>query len=191
MFKKTLLYSMAIPAILLANAEVIEPIDDTQKVVVEYAEDRFNDVYQKDSTYIGVAFGRTKMEDFSGVASSLLLGMKVSDYMAFELRYSSIIGDAEDDNGNTEDLRNIAFYVKQMLPMDYKLTPYALLGYGKTTYGELSDSQMQWGLGLNYVYKSNFTVFADYESQYDGNFEKMTTDDKEMNSLKIGTTYTF
>jgi opacity protein-like surface antigen len=112
-------------------------------------------------------------------AIALIAGYNFNKYIGIEGRYRIGIGDAtwEDDVDQDLNYKNLAIYVKPMLPVDDFIL-YGLIGYGKTTYKwplseygtcyELKASGIQYGVGISYYLSENLSIFTDYTMLSDG-----------------------
>lgn len=164
-------------------------IDEMEEVVLPDTESsRFYGNTLNNSYYLGFGIGGMNIGTGTGISSSFMLGYKLNDFLGFELRYSRL---NEDVNGGKDTFKNLAIYAKQMLPLDTIIKPYSLLGYGKTFYNGDSDLQMQWGLGMDYVYTEQVNFFFDFESKYDGDFESIYNENIKLKSYMIGASYVF
>lgn len=140
--------------------------------------------------------------DITGDSLTLIAGYNLNSYFAIEGRYTGTVGDLSADiYGYEEDLdggmSNIAVYLKPMFPVQ-NMNLYALLGLGQVTLDDdssddLSETFLQWGLGINYGINDNFGVFLDYVRLYDDvGFDGDTLDgDFVVDTVNIGVTYKF
>lgn len=146
--------------------------------------------------------------DQDGMA--LIAGCNFNNYIGVEGRYSIGIGDAtwEDDVDQDLNYKNLAMYVKPMLPVDDFIL-YGLIGYGKTTYKwplseygicyELTASGIQYGVGISYNLGEKLSIFTDYTMLSDGSdqlgLETPTgvayATDLKNKMLTFGVTYSF
>jgi len=180
---------------LYAGGNYVTPVDATQSKTIEIiGED--GKVYrvrsQREGVYAGIGFGKSSVGKADGISTSLFFGYMISSYAAVELRYNTLLSDAE-INGNkiSSDIENVALYLKQLIPLKTYVTPYALVGYGKTSYGDLSDSGFQWGAGIDFQYTENLGFSVDYESFYSGDFDGELKEDIEAENIKLNTRYSF
>lgn len=175
--------------------DVVVPDDISPAQTIEIIDENGNShtpLVQNDGKYIGLGMGRTGAGSASGVSSTVILGYMFSNYFAVEFRYSTLLSDAKLDGSTIgQDIGNYALYLKQMLPLDLYVTPFALLGYGKTHYGDYSDTQMQWGGGLDIQATKNLGFTIDYESFYSGSFNNAFSKDIDVDSVKINSRYSF
>ena len=137
-------------------------------------------------------------------------GYDINRYVAIEGRYSFSVGDVDlnEDSGYSEsssdyETSNIALYVKPQYMMDNGFGVYALLGYGKTTFENLTetgdDTGFAWGLGAKYTYNDSWGVFVDYtdlvsDGSLDGieAYAGVAADlDVQTDSWNFGVTYKF
>ena len=142
--------------------------------------------------YLGLGFSGMKLhnefteEEFSTNGIMLQAGYKYNQYIAIEGRYTLSVGDVEYEQGLTTnphyddyptDFSNIAIYLKPMYPIgDFSI--YALLGYGEVELTNIplggpgisadrAESGFQWGLGAEYSFNENISLFVDYVNMYD------------------------
>lgn len=73
--------------------------------------------------------------------------------------------------------------MKQLFPNRKNIIPYALLGYGNTSYIDEEYSSLAWGIGAEHSYNGNLNFFIDYISYY--------SDDFDVSSFILGTYYVF
>lgn len=147
----------------------------------------------------------------------LQAGYKINAYVAVEGRYWNTIGDADTTvrwNGNPEvvadkgafDMDGFGIFVKPMYPvMEKQLNVYALLGYATTNLNGdsmvkeytgatklLDEDGFAWGVGAEYSFNDNLSVFVDYTSLYDSDD---TTNgiktDAQVDGWNFGVTYKF
>jgi opacity protein-like surface antigen len=152
----------------------------------------------------------------------LQAGYKFNQYVAVEGRYwfgvstgswlnpngtNGVIGDAAAD----VSIDGWGIYVKPMYPVADGFNIYALLGYGGASadldntdiWDDLTDqSGFSWGLGAEYAFNDNVSLFVDYVVLYDdtesytsysvGN-GKLATFDNELSydTVNFGITYKF
>jgi len=142
--------------------------------------------------YLGLGISAMKLnndfskEEFSSTGVTLQAGYQFNQYFAVEGRYTKNVGDLEYDHGNTNnpnysdypgDFSNVAVYLKPMYSFD-DFSVYALLGYGEVTLTDLphpssagsvdrAEDGFQWGLGAQYTFMENVSVFVDYVKLYD------------------------
>ncbi len=173
------------------------------------------------SPYIGIAYtyinsnldipktiyGDNYESDIQGDNLTLLLGYNINEYFAIEGRYSKTVGDLDFDfngpgfNEGSKwggDISNIALYLKPMYSSDI-VTLYGLLGVGKVEleidyFGEASETEFQWGLGISFdagkdfIGNNDVTFFMDYTRFYDDEYFGM---DLTVDALNFGLTYKF
>jgi opacity protein-like surface antigen len=181
--------------------DVLEPEDMTNKqdIIIEEVDEgpegRFERSSHNNKFYAGVGFGGMKgngENSAKGASISLITGYSLSSYASIEVRYATLIADA--DYGNTTKnitMSNVAIYLKQLLPLSSSFAPYGLLGYGSTNFDGDTDSGLQWGIGLNYMLNEKVTLFADYISHYSGDLDKKLVEDIDITSFNLGSTYKF
>ena len=181
------------------NSKTIEPKNITTVKEIDILDmrddnldSRFGDPAYDSTMYVGLAFGRVKANSATGTAVTLSGGLQFSDYSSIEARYTTMISDIE-KNGSVSDIDidNISIFIKQTLPISSYLVPYALLGYGSSSYAEERDSSLVWGVGFHYTYHTALAFFVDYVSYYNDDFNKKFKEDIEISSFNLGTTYTF
>lgn len=194
--KKIIIVStFAIAGLNAGNIDVVIPKDTTPTKTIEVIDENgvsHTPHIQNNGKYIGMGIGRTSAGSAKGVSSTLLLGYMFSSYFAIEFRYSTLLSDAKKDGEVIGDnIDNYGIYIKEMLPLNTFITPFALLGYGKTKYGHYSDTQMQWGAGLDFQTSKNLGFTIDYESYYSGNFNGAFADDIDVDSFKLNSRYSF
>jgi hypothetical protein len=183
------------------GTEAMEPEDMTpQKETIieemsEGPEGRFERSTHHNKFYAGVGFGGIKANgdnSAKGAAISLIAGYSLSNYASIEARYATLIADADyGDATKNITMSNVAIYLKQLLPISGKFSPYGLLGYGSTNFDGDSDSSLQWGLGFNYMLNEKVNIFVDYISHYSGNFDNKFAEDIDVTSFNLGSIYTF
>jgi len=180
--------------------EVIEPHSTVIKkdVVVMNdikSDDRFNTTAYKGKLYFGVGIGMLKVNatnSSQGASATLYGGYSLSEFASLEARYTTLLSDI-DSNGIVSNIavRNLAVYIKQKLPTSDTFTPYGLLGYGVSYYGDDNDDSLQWGLGFNYAFDTNTAIYFDYISFYNDTFNESFSENIELSSYSFGTTFTF
>jgi len=148
-------------------------------------------VVDESAFYIGAGIGYTR-------------GYQYNRYIAVEGRYSFGFN-TDYDAGNIVnpiqvydgDVSNWGIYLKPMYPIgDFSI--YALLGYGGVMLEDISngdayESGFQWGLGAQYAFMENITVFVDYVSLYnDTGFDYVARyADVDVDTWTIGISYKF
>ena len=180
--------------------EVVEPHSTVIKKDVVVMNDiksnaRFNTAAYEGKLYFGVGIGmlRVNASDSSkGASATLYGGYSLSEFASLEARYTTLLSDI-DSNGIVSDIdvRNLAVYIKQKLPASDTFTPYGLLGYGVSYYGDENDDSLQWGLGFNYAFDATTAIYFDYISFYDDTFNESFSENIELSSYSFGTTFTF
>ena len=144
-------------------------------------------------------------------AIMLQAGYKINSYVAVEGRYW--IG-VSDDSYNIKihgvnssvsvDADAWGIYVKPMYPVTDAFNVYALLGYGSATANDitLNDGSkvsldidgFSWGLGADYAFTDNWSVFLDYvafdDSTWDNSVNSLTGD-HTFDTINLGVTYKF
>ena len=193
--KRIIVGTLAIASLYAGNIDVIVPKDTLPSKTIELIDENgvsHTPLMQNNGKYIGVGIGRTNAGSTKGISSTLLFGYMFSSYFGIEFRYSTLLSDVR-KNGEIigDNIDNYGIYIKEMIPLDISITPFALLGYGKTKYGNYSDSQMQWGAGLDYQTSKNLGFTLDFESYYSGNFNGAFIDDIDVDSFKLNSRYSF
>ncbi len=167
-------------------------------------------VVDESAFYIGAGIGYTSFNnDFTSeeiTSNTLMLqaGYQYNRYIAVEGRYSFGFN-TDYDAGNIVnpiqvydgDVSNWGIYLKPMYPIgDFSI--YALLGYGGVMLEDISngdayESGFQWGLGAQYAFMENITVFVDYVSLYnDTGFDYVARyADVDVDTWTIGISYKF
>lgn len=149
-------------------------------------------VIENNGFYLGLGVSSMSLDNdlsneaFSATGMMFQAGYQFYKYLAIEGRYTMNVGNLDYDHGDTNnpnyndypgDFSNIAIYLKPMVSFD-NLTVYALLGYGEVTLTDLpypsntgsvdrAEDGFQWGLGANYMFMENISVFVDYVRVYD------------------------
>ncbi len=186
-FNLSLVAVLAMSTFAIAGGDIapVEPVVEAPVVIEE----------DTSAFYIGIGYGASDIDlDIDGpigyngdsdTFNELMLqaGYKFNDYIAVEGRYWFGI----DDNDWNMHLRPHgikprqdvtydawAIYVKPMYPVTESFDVYALLGYGAVsfdyTFGDTDfddTDSFSWGLGVDYSFTENISVFADYTSMYD------------------------
>ena len=143
-------------------------------------------------------------DDFSQIM--LQAGYKFNSYVAVEGRYwiglddntytSNILGEL------TNEIDTWGIYVKPMYPVTDAFDIYALLGYASADYqvsgsGYTLDADafdgFSWGIGADYSFTDNVSVFVDYVSLYDDTFVNNNGNnvDFTVDTWNFGVTYQF
>ena len=179
----SLIASMAMAGTLMAGGD-LEPV--VQEQIIEVAP-----VADMSGFYIGGAysFQNSNVLDYSydvevDIDSNnllLLAGYDFNRYVAIEGRYQFNLGDVDlsdsegyDESSSDYSTDNWGIYVKPQYLMDNGFGVYALLGYGETTFENLTekgtDSGFQWGLGAKYTYNNSIALFVDYTNLVEGGY---------------------
>jgi len=171
--------------------------------------------------YVGIAYGYQEIEIdridnvsggtlFDEKFGSIMIdaGYKFNDNIAIEGRYWFGLSSSQGlswRSGVPSDVTIDAWglYVKPMYPVSPAFDIYALLGYAgvDATYdipngGTLTSDTVNgfsWGIGGEYTFSNNWSVFADYTSIIDGedgNVDAIRTEDS-LTTLNIGVNYRF
>lgn len=147
-------------------------------------------------------------------AIMLQAGYKLNSYVADEARYWNSIGNGSLDSNipNANHIPRVSaagnfdfdawgIYLKPMYPILESVNVYALLGYGDPALkgDDLSSQEIdgfQWGLGGEYQYTENVSLFLDFVRVYDdktvmlvNSFE--TDRDLILDTFNFGVTYKF
>ncbi len=146
--------------------------------------------------------------DFTGNAITFLGGYSFNNYLALEGRYSMTMGDLSLDassqgvNSGVDfdgDMQNIALYLKPMYSTP-KLAIYGLLGYGQFEmdidgFNEvLSESALQWGLGMSFNGGEHLNIYIDYIRLYSEDDNSLFEDyssNLTVDTFNAGLTYKF
>jgi opacity protein-like surface antigen len=152
-------------------------------------------------------------EAFSAKAVVLQMEYQYNRYIGVLGRYSFNIGSADYSHGITPnpdytdyptDFSNMAIYLKAIYPIA-NFSPYLLLGYGEVELTNaphsessginvnLSESGFQWGLGIDYAFNDQISIFIDYVQMYDDKgFDGIATDaDVTADMWTVGVSYRF
>lgn len=167
-------------------------------------------VMDNSAFYLGLGFGTASVnddftnEEISANTVMLQAGYQYNQYVAFEGRYTFGFN-TDYDPGTTSSLANAydgdfsnwGLYVKPMYPIG-DFTLYALLGYGGVMLDDLAggdayEDGFQWGLGADYAFTENISVFVDYVSLYDDTGFDYRAQDQDINSdtWTLGVSYAF
>jgi len=146
-------------------------------------------------------------------------GYKFNEYVAVEGRYywgtdnnswnwyDNLAG-AEILGGQSVSADAWDIFVKPMYPVTDNMNIYALLGYGETSFDyswgrstNFGDTGgFAWGLGADYAFNDNWSIFVDYIDQEDGNLADFyivngtivpSNLDIDFDTWSVGVTYTF
>jgi opacity protein-like surface antigen len=198
-FTYSVVAAMAMSTFAIAGGD-ITPVEEV--VVAPMAE-------ELSGIYAGIAYSYVALDTVldgteDGSAISFLIGYNYNEYLAFEGRYLTTVGDDMDvedsifvPNGSYErELSNIAIYIKPQYPVTEDFNVYALLGYGQTTARLTDFDGFQWGLGAEYMFTQNIGAFVDYTRLYDGDVENTGTTnytaiDASADSINFGFVYKF
>ena len=135
-------------------------------------------------------------------------GYKFNSYVAVEGRYWLGVSDLEKDSTNEKqagDYSSWGIYVKPMYPVSDVFNIYALLGYASTTLEPdntnikfLDTDSFSWGIGAEYEFTENLSIFADYvavgytdEFTFNGNDLFEDDVDVSIGTVNFGLTYKF
>ncbi|MCW8820989.1 MAG: porin family protein [Sulfurovum sp.] len=167
---------MAMSTFAIAGGDIapVEPVVETP--VVEAAPGNF---------YVGLGYSFVELnnmwddgslydENYEQDALTFIAGYNFNEYIGVEGRYMMAAGDAdyhdrlgnEDDSSFDNNFKNIAVYLKPMLPIN-DFTLYGLVGFGKTTYNydalpDITANGLQYGAGVSYALYEKLSLFVDY-----------------------------
>lgn len=183
--------------------------------VVEYVEP----AAEVGGFYVGAAYGWQNLTIDGSVLGvnhvddnfgSIMIdaGYKFNPYIAVEGRYWFGLSSSQGLGWTTDLPSDITIdawgiYAKPMYPVTDAFNVYALLGYGSTdatydraiggTYTSESLDGFSWGLGADYAFTDNVSVFVDYVSLI--NAESTSIDlypvEVSVESINFGINYTF
>jgi len=174
---------------------------------------------EESSFFIGLGISNMELsndatdEAFSSKAVVLQMEYQYNRYIGILGRYAFNIGSADYSHGRTSnpdyvdyptDFSNVGIYLKGIYPVG-NFSPYLLLGYGEVELtnaplsggsginANLSESGLQWGLGLDYTFNDKLSIFVDYVQMYDDKgFDGIATDaDVTADMWTIGVSYRF
>jgi len=154
-----------------------------------------DDIVDEDGWYLGLGIGlnvaQTQVEQ-KGTQVNIQIGYNMSEYLSIEGRYSRLISDVE-SNGTVykSSVENIALHLKQSFPITDFLTPYALVGYGVTSYGNQNEHGLQWGLGIEYHMQMGISFYYDYLSVYNNMLNTDQPQALQLSTYNFGTLITF
>ena len=132
-------------------------------------------------------------------------GYEFNEFIAVEGRYWLGLSDLGDAEG---DFSTWGIYVKPQYPVTEAFNIYALLGYASTeldfdnaAVDYLDTSSFSWGLGVEYKFTENLSLFADYVSvgdtdeidfrHIDGDTDVTVDADIAIYTMNFGLTYRF
>jgi len=126
---------------------------------------------------------------------TLQAGYNFNEYVAVEGRYTTTFSDED-----LVEMDGWSLFVKPQYPVTEEFNIYALLGFGGVTMDPVNgssvnvdDSGFQWGLGANYNFTENISVFFDYvsyASDMDGTYWNGALK-ADADAFNLGVTYTF
>ena len=181
------------------------------------------EVIDNSAFYLGLGYGYFNHEvdfidtlghrdDYSNSLNTVVLqaGYQFNEYIAVEGRYWIGLGDLTSSIGSQPDVdisgdySAWGIYAKPMYPMgDFGV--YALLGYSSTTLDfdngaleYLDTDGFSWGLGAQYAFTDNLSLFADYVAM--GDTDELKDDltghiisdvDIDIYTINVGLTYKF
>ena len=174
--------------------------------------------------YAGIAYGMMDLEldrdnygpdndwNLQLEADTIMLqaGYKVNDFVAVEARYWAGLGDGDlvvdahdrvtegDNLFEADGISAWGIYVKPMYPVTQEFDVYALLGYANTDTSfnadEWDDGAFSWGIGADYSFSENTSVFVDYVSLYSDDEDGPGPGnglEVDVYSMNFGVTYQF
>ena len=219
-FNLSLVAVLAMSTFAIAGGDIapVEPVVEAPMVIEE----------DTSAFYVGIGYSGMEIDldtDFlsinkqSDTFNQILLqaGYKFNDYIAVEGRYAFGTDDSDWSyfshqhplllsQNVSADSWNI--FVKPMYPVTDSFDVYALLGYGETSfdYG-FNDTSFgdtggfAWGLGVDYSFTENISVFVDYTDQSDNSTADYILTrsgqlvpanfDIDFDSWSVGITYSF
>lgn len=171
----SLIATMAMAGTLMAGGDIapaMEPVVEVPMVkTIDYSGFYLGMGYSaQDSDIADHSFGIDVDTESNHIL--FVAGYDYNQYIAIEGRYSTSVGDItlSDSTGYSEtssnyETENYAIYLKPQYNMDNGIGVYALAGYGKTTFENLTekgdDTDFAWGLGAKYTI-NNWSLFVDY-----------------------------
>ncbi len=201
-FNLSLVAVLAMSAFAVAGGDIapVEPVVETPVVVEDNS-----------AFYLGLAYGLVNYDlstpkydvDVDEDIDTFMFqaGYEFNQYVAVEGRYWAGFNDIGDIAG---DFDTWGIYVKPQYPIG-AFNLYALLGYASTTVEPDSGVDyidvdgFSWGLGAEYKFAENLSVFVDYVSMSDTD-EDFKLDghdiddglvDVDIQSINFGVTYRF
>lgn len=144
--------------------------------------------------YLGIGYSSISLEietDRTYDAVNIIAGYKFHEYFSTELRYNYGV-----ESDNDLKVENIALYLKPQYALNDNFEVYGLLGYGKISARQTSDSGFQFGLGAEYFVNDKISIFADYTTLYDDVLEEVSNlpnnnHESTISSINIGVNYHF
>ncbi len=185
--------------LLIAGGNIMEPMEpeinmpEKEIVIVD-------DNVKYDGFYMGGALSYLRFNQLTesrGYALTILGGYYFSKYIGVEGRYTTTIGDIDEDTGSSirsrdRTLSNLGLYLKPMYNITTGFSTYGLVGYGQSSAGKLEESGLQWGLGAKYELANSLGLFVDYMSFHDDDsYDGVKAEDSFFSSTSFGATYTF
>ena len=209
-FNLSLVAILATSTFALAGGDIapVEPVVETPYVEESTGAFYIGGAYGwQNLTIDGSALGTNYVDDNFG---SIMIdaGYKFNPYIAVEGRYWFGLSSSQGLGWTTDLPSDITIdawglYVKPMYPVSDAFNIYALLGYGSTdatydralggTYTSESLDGFSWGLGADYAFTDNVSVFVDYVSLINDESTSigLFPADVSVESVNIGVNYTF
>ena len=206
-FSLSLVAVLAMSTFAMAGGD-IAPVEEPVVVVEE-------PVVSDAGFYLGLAYGWTEGEteyvggsDSQNYGSIMIdAGYKFNPYIAIEGRYwfglssSNALGWHSGVSSDTT-IDSYGIYVKPMYPVTDAFDIYALLGYGGTDIshdldggGSLSTdaSGFSWGLGAEYGFTDNVSMFIDYTDIINGENVSLLGNSLDLSvyNVNVGVNYKF
>ena len=202
-FNLSLVAILAMSTFAIAGGDIapVEPVVETPMVIEE----------DTSAFYLGLGYGLVNYdltvngtlgdEDINTVMFQA--GYEFNQYVAVEARYWLGYDDIGDVAG---DYDTWGIYVKPQYPVSEAFNVYALLGYASTSVepdhggvAYLDTDAFSWGIGAEYKFTENVSIFLDYVSlgDSDENFDVNNialpdgTVDVDIQSVNFGVTYRF
>ena len=185
--------------LVIAGGNILVPMEpsvsipEKQIVVV-------NDNVTYNGFYLGGGSSYLRLNEaveLRGNALTIVAGYYFNKYLGLEARYTGTLTNIDEDQGRVivstnKELSNAGIYLKPMFNLTTGFSIYGLAGYGKSTAGDLTESNVQWGLGSKYELANGVGIYFDYTSLYEGDdFGGTNIKDTFFSSTSVGATYTF
>ena len=209
-FNLTLVAVLAMSTFAVAGGDIapVEPIVETPVIVEEDNSAFYLGLgygYFAEKVELGAPFNEDETFDMNSVMFQA--GYQFNKYVAAEGRYWLGVSDLKGDNETlTGDFSTWGIYVKPQYPVAEAFNIYALLGYASTELKfdagqgtEYFDSDsFSWGLGAEYLFTENVSVFVDYTAlAYTDEFKSngvtlpKNTVDVTIDTVNVGVSYKF